>query len=51
MLSSHGGSIGELQVTLDGITWHTVASVPDGQVWMSADLAAFSGQIVYVRLV
>jgi uncharacterized delta-60 repeat protein len=51
VLPSRSGSIGELQVTIDGIRWHTVAAVRDGEVWISADLSAFRGHIVYVRFV
>jgi uncharacterized delta-60 repeat protein len=48
---SRSGSIGEAQISADGITWQTIASVPDGSVWVSADLTPYLGQIVYVRFV
>jgi hypothetical protein len=50
---SAGGSAGEVQVSLDGTTWQTVAAVPRGDEWLDidVDLGAFAGSVLSVRLV
>ena len=44
---------GRVQVSLDGSTWETVATVPATEGWASidADLSAYVGQILYIRFV
>jgi hypothetical protein len=43
----------EVQVSRDGLTWETIATVPPGTDWSAVlvDVEAFAGQIVYVRVV
>ena len=50
---SDGGSAGQVQVSLDGTTWQTVAAVPRSDEWLDldVDLGAFAGSILSVRLV
>jgi len=51
-LTSHGSSAA-VQVSLDGVTWHTLATVAPSDGWTTAgvDLIAFAGQQIYVRFV
>jgi hypothetical protein len=48
---SGGGSGAEVQVSLDGVTWQTVAVVPSSDDWtlLAVDLGAFAGQVVRLR--
>jgi predicted ribosomally synthesized peptide with SipW-like signal peptide len=51
--SATSGSSGVVQVSVDGVTWRTVATVPrtDGWTQVDIDLGAFAGRLVYVRFV
>ena len=46
-------STAELQVSLDGQTWQSLAQVPASDDWVGVDvdLSQFAGQIVYLRFV
>ena len=60
-LSSHSGhsghsghaSSGEVQVSLDGVTWQSISTVPRTEGWttVEVDLSAFAGQVIYLRFV
>ena len=43
----------ELQVSVDGHTWQSLADVPPSDDWIGVDvdLSAFAGQVVYLRFV
>ncbi|HET9269340.1 MAG TPA: hypothetical protein VFO31_14295, partial [Vicinamibacterales bacterium] len=49
--SMTGGGIAEVQVSLDGVTWRTLAEVPtdDARTDVAVDLGAFAGQPVWVQ--
>jgi Zn-dependent metalloprotease len=42
-----------VQVSLDGVTWETLAEVPPGEAWteIDIDLSEYSGRTIYLRLV
>ena len=46
-------SRGEMQISEDGLMWHTVALVPESNEWLplSVDLDAFLGRVLHVRIV
>jgi hypothetical protein len=50
---SSRGSTADIQVSADGVTWHTVSTPPvtDTWTWVEIDLSAFAGQILFVRFV
>ncbi len=50
---SSDASPGEVQVTLDGVTWLTAALVQPSDDWtpVSVDLGAFAGRLVAIRFV
>jgi len=50
---SAGASSGFAQVSVDGVTWRTVASAPKTGQWttVGADLGAFVGHRIYLRFV
>jgi hypothetical protein len=50
---SFGGSSAEVQVSTDGVTWQSIATVPASAAWigLDIDLGAFAGHVIYVRLV
>ncbi len=52
-LLSNGESEAFVEVTRDGVNWMRVAEIPPTSDWsaMTVDLAAFSGDVVYVRFV
>jgi len=50
---SSAASTASAQVSLDGVTWETIADIPPSDGWtpVSIDLSAFAGHVIYVRLV
>jgi hypothetical protein len=52
LLSSRGAT-GEVQVSVDGVTWESIATVTptDGWTTVDVDLSAFAGRQIYVRFV
>ena len=50
---SDGASSGHVQVSVDGVTWETVATVARTGAWTTTDvdLGAFAGHVAYVRFV
>jgi hypothetical protein len=50
---SSGASSGSVQVSVDGVTWQTVASAPPTGEWttVGVDLGAFAGRVIDVRFV
>ena len=47
------GGLAEVQVSVDGETWRTVAEVPPGEAWteIDVDLNEYAGRVIYVRFV
>jgi Zn-dependent metalloprotease len=47
------GSGLEVQVSLDGVTWETVAEVPPGEAWteVDIDLSPYAGRTIYLQFV
>jgi hypothetical protein len=48
-----GTGLTEVQVSLDGMTWVTLAEVPadEDRIDVAVDLAAFAGQQIWLRFV
>ena len=45
------GPAGQVQVSLDGVTWERLAVVPSGDDWLRIriDLSAYAGAVIYLR--